>query len=104
AIWDCGSPLYDSFELTTLSHLIEQHLMTLPSPGGSTRLTHKVSRPSNVITSTRIISNLTCTKYLNGCSSTNSNFRGFVRRKLMNKHTNKKGLWWLLYYVFARWR
>nr|DAD19153.1 TPA_asm: hypothetical protein HUJ06_020616 [Nelumbo nucifera] len=30
AIWDCGSPLYDSFELASLTHLIERHLMILP--------------------------------------------------------------------------
>ncbi|GLT79740.1 hypothetical protein SLA2020_512170 [Shorea laevis] len=30
AIWDCGSLLYDSFELASLSHLIERHLMVLP--------------------------------------------------------------------------
>ncbi|XVF73055.1 hypothetical protein PTKIN_Ptkin12aG0170800 [Pterospermum kingtungense] len=37
-IWDCGSPLYDSYELVSLSHLIERHLMKLPSLGGSSRL------------------------------------------------------------------
>ncbi|XP_062087078.1 uncharacterized protein LOC133793839 [Humulus lupulus] len=39
AIWDCGSPLYDSYELVSLSHLIERHLMILPSPaaGSSSR-------------------------------------------------------------------
>lgn len=30
AIWDCGSPLYDSFELASLSHMLERHLMALP--------------------------------------------------------------------------
>lgn len=34
-IWDCGSPLYDSFELASLSHLIERHMMTLPSSSSS---------------------------------------------------------------------
>lgn len=31
--WDCGSPLYDSYELVTLSHHIDKHLMTLPNLG-----------------------------------------------------------------------
>ncbi|KAL4323726.1 hypothetical protein GQ457_11G001600 [Hibiscus cannabinus] len=39
AIWDCGSPLYDSYELVSLSHLIERHLMKLPYLGSSKRLT-----------------------------------------------------------------
>ncbi|OMP08589.1 hypothetical protein COLO4_06320 [Corchorus olitorius] len=44
AIWDCGSPLYDSYELASLSHLIERHLMKLPpSLGGSKRLTARFS-------------------------------------------------------------
>ena len=30
AIWDCGSPLYDSHELASLSHLIERNTMSLP--------------------------------------------------------------------------
>ncbi|KAK6918250.1 Neprosin [Dillenia turbinata] len=29
-IWDCGSPLYDSYELVSLSHHIERHLTTVP--------------------------------------------------------------------------
>ncbi|KAF0919547.1 hypothetical protein E2562_029773 [Oryza meyeriana var. granulata] len=28
--WDCGSPLYDSFELERLYHVLESHLMILP--------------------------------------------------------------------------
>ncbi|KAL9246668.1 hypothetical protein vseg_020174 [Gypsophila vaccaria] len=34
-IWDLGSPLYDSFELASLSHIIERHMMTLPSSSSS---------------------------------------------------------------------
>ncbi|KAJ6390613.1 hypothetical protein OIU77_024762 [Salix suchowensis] len=34
AIWDLDSSLYDSHELVSLTHLIERHLMTLPSLGG----------------------------------------------------------------------
>lgn len=31
-LWDCGSPLYDSFELASLYHLLDRKLMELPSP------------------------------------------------------------------------
>ncbi|EXB61979.1 hypothetical protein L484_002759 [Morus notabilis] len=49
AIWDCGSPLYDSYELVSLSHLIERHLMILPSLGGSRRFNiSRFSRPVDV--------------------------------------------------------
>uniref|UniRef100_A0A803M4W6 Uncharacterized protein n=1 Tax=Chenopodium quinoa TaxID=63459 RepID=A0A803M4W6_CHEQI len=37
-IWDCGSPLYDSYELASVTQLIERQLMFLPSSlGGSKR-------------------------------------------------------------------
>ncbi|KAJ9148044.1 hypothetical protein P3X46_030140 [Hevea brasiliensis] len=36
-IWDCGSPLYDSYELASLSHLIDRNMMALPFPCGSKR-------------------------------------------------------------------
>ncbi|XP_020099107.1 uncharacterized protein LOC109717647 [Ananas comosus] len=29
-VWDCGSPLYDAFELVSVSHLIDRHVMALP--------------------------------------------------------------------------
>ncbi|KAF8695890.1 hypothetical protein HU200_036766 [Digitaria exilis] len=35
ATWDCGSPLYDSFELASLHHILESHLMVLPFPGAA---------------------------------------------------------------------
>ena len=28
--WDCGSPLYDYYELASLAHLLERHTMALP--------------------------------------------------------------------------
>ncbi|KAG8043270.1 hypothetical protein GUJ93_ZPchr0010g8270 [Zizania palustris] len=28
--WDCGSPLYDSFELASVYGVLDRHLMTLP--------------------------------------------------------------------------
>ncbi|KAG8659062.1 hypothetical protein MANES_02G012350v8 [Manihot esculenta] len=43
-IWDCGSPLYDSYEVASLFHIIDRHTMTLPfSPSGSNRF---IFRPS----------------------------------------------------------
>lgn len=33
ATWDCGSSLYDSYELVSLSHVIERHLMEQPMTG-----------------------------------------------------------------------
>lgn len=38
-IWDCGSPLYDSFELVSLVHLIERNTMILPETGYSSPVT-----------------------------------------------------------------
>ncbi|RZC91308.1 hypothetical protein C5167_027371 [Papaver somniferum] len=29
-VWDCGSPLYDSYELVSLTHVIERNFMVLP--------------------------------------------------------------------------
>lgn len=29
-IWDCGSPLYDSYELASVCRLLEQHTRALP--------------------------------------------------------------------------
>ncbi|KAL5571381.1 hypothetical protein UlMin_020978 [Ulmus minor] len=48
AIWDCGSPLYDSYELVSLTNFIERHLMILPSLGGSRRLITAFSRRHDV--------------------------------------------------------
>lgn len=37
-MWDCGSPLYDSYELASLGHVLDRHTMALPAVGGSRRL------------------------------------------------------------------
>ncbi|KAL2468802.1 uncharacterized protein Fot_50378 [Forsythia ovata] len=34
-LWDCGSPLYDSHEVASISHVIERHFMVLPYLSGS---------------------------------------------------------------------
>lgn len=38
AKWDCGSPLYDSYELVSLNHLIDRNLMVFPY--GSNQFSH----------------------------------------------------------------
>ncbi|KAK4266962.1 hypothetical protein QN277_023817 [Acacia crassicarpa] len=35
SIWDCGSPLYDSYELVSVTHLIERHWMIFPFQAAS---------------------------------------------------------------------
>ncbi|CAA0831360.1 Unknown protein [Striga hermonthica] len=30
-MWDCGSPLYDSYELVAVSNIIERHFIILPN-------------------------------------------------------------------------
>ncbi|KAG2725476.1 hypothetical protein I3760_01G068300 [Carya illinoinensis] len=59
AIWDCGSPLYDSYELVSLAHIIERHLMKLPNiSGGSKRfIARSFSLANNRVAS--IVSNPT---------------------------------------------
>ncbi|KAL5062392.1 hypothetical protein RYX36_024129 [Vicia faba] len=41
-IWDCGSPLYDSCELATLSHIVERQMVEWPYLGGSKQIIAKV--------------------------------------------------------------
>ncbi|KAL2524964.1 Uncharacterized protein Adt_10018 [Abeliophyllum distichum] len=31
SMWDCGSPLYDAYELVSFAHFIDRHTMVLPS-------------------------------------------------------------------------
>jgi hypothetical protein len=49
AIWDCGSPLYDSYELVALSHIIDRHLMALPHVSRSKRLIAPFPHANNVV-------------------------------------------------------
>lgn len=48
AIWDCGSPLYDSYELVSLTHIIDRHLMSLPNVDGSKRVSTRFPHANNV--------------------------------------------------------
>lgn len=53
SIWDCGSPLYDSYELVSFTYFIERHMMVLPSSilssqfESSTSKTHVMVLPSS---------------------------------------------------------
>lgn len=51
SIWDCGSPLYDSYELVSFSHVIDRHLMALPHLGGSKHFISRFSHANNAVTS-----------------------------------------------------
>ncbi|XVF53035.1 hypothetical protein PTKIN_Ptkin05aG0066900 [Pterospermum kingtungense] len=42
SIWDCGSPLYDSYELASFGHVLERHTMALPHPCRSSSMQFEV--------------------------------------------------------------
>lgn len=89
AIWDLGSPLYDSHEVVSLAHVIERHLMTvLPSPGGSKGFSpKKISQASVVVPAAILVSNMGSkseTKRVRSSSKLNT-LSEFVRRKLRIK-------------------
>ncbi|KAM5555588.1 hypothetical protein ABKV19_023486 [Rosa sericea] len=89
AIWDCGSPLYDSYELASVSHLIERHLMAFPSLGGSSkRFIAKFSHSSSSKT-TSTTSNSTTMKEAKGSNSMEENLSKILGIKKMWK---RKGL------------
>ncbi|CAI9772661.1 unnamed protein product [Fraxinus pennsylvanica] len=49
-IWDCGSPLYDSYELVSFTYFIERHMMVLPSQfESSTSKRHVMVLPSSAL-------------------------------------------------------
>lgn len=47
-VWDCGSPLYDSYELASLGHVIDRHVLVLPVLSGSWRPKKQISHSSAV--------------------------------------------------------
>ncbi|KAL0714966.1 hypothetical protein Bca4012_021945 [Brassica carinata] len=47
-LWDCGSPLYDSYELVSLTHIIERHFMYIPSLSSSARKVCSSRTPSDL--------------------------------------------------------
>ncbi|KAF3439893.1 hypothetical protein FNV43_RR18171 [Rhamnella rubrinervis] len=83
-MWDCGSPLYDSCELASLSHLIERHLMTLPSLGGSRRFITQFSHPSDLINPSTSTVDVSCRR-LTKWSSMVASLSEFVERKVWKK-------------------
>ena len=84
AIWDCGSPLYDSYELVSLSHLIERHLMILPSLGGSKRFITQFSQQIIDVDPPMKSNSVGTTKLAKG-SSMLARFSGLVERRIMWK-------------------
>lgn len=43
--------MYDSYELVSVGHVIDRHIMALPSLGGSRGLTNQISHSSTLISS-----------------------------------------------------
>ncbi|CAM8911006.1 unnamed protein product [Rhodiola kirilowii] len=37
-VWDCGSSLYDAFELVSFGHLLERRMMLLPNISGGSEV------------------------------------------------------------------
>ncbi|TYG57752.1 hypothetical protein ES288_D08G168300v1 [Gossypium darwinii] len=96
-IWDCGSPLYDSYELVSLSHLIERHLMKLPYLGGSKRLTTATtfSYPSDLTLPTIAADSYTSNARAKGSYSLMNSLTEFLgtkfwKRRRMFGHKRKK--------------
>ncbi|GAA0154366.1 hypothetical protein LIER_12364 [Lithospermum erythrorhizon] len=59
-IWDCGSNLYDSYELVSLSNIIDRNLMVLPGLSGS----KKPEKPTRFGNAPRILNGFFLTNYL----------------------------------------
>lgn len=55
ATWDCGSPLYDSFELAALHHVLESHLMVLPFPGAAVSRSRRFDHPGVAVSGPNVI-------------------------------------------------
>ena len=92
AIWDLGSPLYDSYEVVSLTHLIERQLMTLPSLGGSKRLSSNIFSPAcddhAVVPAALLDSNMGSEREAkSGRSSILNNLTEFVRRQLRRRRS-----------------
>ncbi|KAJ0758784.1 hypothetical protein HanPSC8_Chr04g0176021 [Helianthus annuus] len=47
-IWDCGSPLYDSYELVSIANVLDRHLMKFPNViNRSTTATRSITHPTS---------------------------------------------------------
>ncbi|KAK2997378.1 hypothetical protein RJ639_025859 [Escallonia herrerae] len=87
--WDCGSPLYDTYELVSLSYHIDRHLMAWPYLGGSRRITPQNSDASStLILSMPLPSDGRALRKIRGCSLV-AFLSGFVERNAWKKRKNK---------------
>ncbi|OAY62188.1 hypothetical protein MANES_01G248300v8 [Manihot esculenta] len=84
-IWDLDSLLYDSYELVSLSHHIERHLMILPSLGVS-------RRPSNTVTGSALLLGSGERERTRGRSSMVKNWSEFVKSKLWRRKRRRNGI------------
>ncbi|KAJ9188251.1 hypothetical protein P3X46_003623 [Hevea brasiliensis] len=82
-IWDLGSPLYDSYELVSLSHHIERHLMILPSLVGSRRPSRKFCPASDAVPAAIFLDS--CSKDNNGRSPTVYSVSEYVKERLWKR-------------------
>ncbi|KAJ0582173.1 hypothetical protein HanHA300_Chr04g0149311 [Helianthus annuus] len=48
-IWDCGSPLYDSYELVSIANVLDRHLMKFPYVinRSTTTTTRSITHPTS---------------------------------------------------------
>ncbi|CAO2835516.1 unnamed protein product [Amaranthus hypochondriacus] len=111
-VWDCGSPLYDSYELASVSHLIERHLMILPSINGSKRFRMHQSKyvhDHHATTSTAVIASMNqsdeskgeymVVSRLSGCMGSYSLWRIMKGNKIMKikfKKFKLSGIKWFM--------
>lgn len=51
-IWDCVSPLYDSYELVSITNVLDKHLKKLPF--AINRSTRPITRPSSYPSSSQV--------------------------------------------------
>ncbi|KAJ0762439.1 hypothetical protein HanOQP8_Chr04g0161371 [Helianthus annuus] len=46
-IWDCGSPLYDSYELVSIANVLDRHLMKFPNVINRSTTTRSITHPTS---------------------------------------------------------
>ncbi|KAG7629331.1 hypothetical protein AtNW77_Chr3g0218521 [Arabidopsis thaliana] len=98
-LWDCGSPLYDSYELVSLTHIIERHFMSLPSLAGAGKvccsrtpsdLEEKANRGANTVVDLCCSSDSTTGKLLCGAFGTKWWKRKQNTEAVVDNYNNKK--------------
>ncbi|KAF7826155.1 4-hydroxy-tetrahydrodipicolinate reductase [Senna tora] len=83
AIWDCGSPLYDSYELMSLCNLIDKHLM-LPSSSPCEHQSDQAFSFPNTPSNTEML-------HQNKTSKGSSRWRDLVMKMTRKKKKENKG-------------